>query len=74
MFRAKNVIYGGLFMLNCRQTTQLLSEKQDRKLSIGENVNLYMHITMCSICRRFGKQVKTLSKVSKEYKDYNQDQ
>ena len=40
-------------MLNCRDLTRLVSESFDRKLTIRERMSLWMHISMCGICRRF---------------------
>jgi hypothetical protein len=40
-------------MLNCRDLTKLVSESFDRRLTLGERMNLWMHITMCGTCRRF---------------------
>ena len=54
-------------MLNCRQVTRLLSEAQERKLSMRERAALKMHRMMCSACNNFGKQILTLSFVAKRY-------
>ncbi|KAB0658971.1 zf-HC2 domain-containing protein [Acinetobacter courvalinii] len=62
------VIAGGLLMLTCRQATQLLSEKQDRPLLLLEQSNLQLHLFACRSCRRYGKQIRTLSQLSKEFK------
>ena len=51
-------------MLTCREATQLLSEKQDRILNFKELSALQFHVMMCSPCRRFGKQMKSLSLLS----------
>ena len=58
-------------MLTCRQATQLLSERQDRPLLFKEQSGLRLHLMVCSSCRRFGKQMKTLSVLSKEYKRFD---
>lgn len=55
-------------MLTCRQATQLLSEQQDRQLVFKEQSALQLHVMMCRSCRRFGKQMKILSQLTKEYK------
>ncbi len=60
-------------MLNCQQTTQLLSEQQDRVLLKQEKRNVQMHLMLCISCRRFGRQIKTLSQVSKTFR-YVDDQ
>lgn len=57
-------------MLSCRKTTQLLSERQDRPLQIGEKLSLSLHTGMCSACRRFGQQMTLLSDLSKQYRQY----
>ena len=55
-------------MLTCHQATQLLSERLDRPLIFIEQTNLQIHLLACRSCRRYGKQVKTLSQLAKEFK------
>ena len=40
-------------MLSCKDITRLVSESFDRKLSLGERMNLLIHVGMCSTCRMF---------------------
>ncbi len=47
-------------MLNCRQTSQLLSQSLDRPLSFRERLSLRLHLLMCGACRRFAKQLRFL--------------
>lgn len=54
-------------MMNCKQATQLLSEAQDRKLTLKEKTTLTMHTAMCSACRNFGKQMESLRSFSRDY-------
>jgi predicted anti-sigma-YlaC factor YlaD len=54
-------------MLNCKQATQMLSEKLDRPLSTKEKLSLGMHTSMCLPCRQFGKQMQELRFMSKRY-------
>ncbi|MCE0493384.1 zf-HC2 domain-containing protein [Vibrio salinus] len=54
-------------MMNCKQATQLLSEKQDRDLSLKEQMSLGVHISMCPACRKFGHQMKEIRFISKCY-------
>lgn len=44
-------------MLNCKETTKLISESLDRKLSLWQKLNLRLHLTMCSICSGFRKSM-----------------
>ena len=59
-------------MLTCQQTTQLLSERQDRVLQRHEKFSVTLHISLCSSCRRFGTQMTQLSRLSKQYRHYQQ--
>lgn len=54
-------------MLNCRLVTRLISESQERPLSLQEKLNLKMHVMMCSGCRNFSLQVPFLSKTMRAY-------
>lgn len=54
-------------MLNCREATRLFSESQERKLDFRERMSLKMHSTMCSGCRNFGDQMKTLRLAARAY-------
>lgn len=47
-------------MLNCKDATRLMSEAQDRKLSVAEKLRLEMHLAMCNGCRNFRRQMNFL--------------
>ena len=53
-------------MMNCQQTSQLLSQGLDRPLSFRERLALRLHLLMCEACRRFGRQLRFLSRVAAE--------
>lgn len=60
--------------MNCQQATHLLSDAQERELPIKDRAALKFHVTMCSGCRNFGKQMETLRDIAKTYakgKDFN---
>lgn len=54
-------------MLNCQSVTKLLSEAQERKLSLSEKVSLKMHLMMCSGCHNFGQQMHTIRHMARAY-------
>lgn len=54
-------------MLNCQAVTRLLSESQERQLSLQERMSLRMHLMMCSGCNNFGKQMQTLRHIARAY-------
>ena len=53
----------------CRETSALLSQKQDRALSLVERVGLYLHLAACAGCRQFGRQLAFMRTAFKHYLD-----
>lgn len=54
-------------MLNCHDTTRLLSESRERPLTWREHMALRLHVMMCSGCRRFGEQMRFMSVSARRY-------
>ncbi|WP_221797692.1 zf-HC2 domain-containing protein [Oceanobacter mangrovi] len=54
-------------MMNCHQATRLLSESQDRKLRMTEQVELKFHLLVCSGCRNFSQQMGSLRYLMREF-------
>lgn len=54
-------------MLNCKATTRLVSEAQERHLSMGEKMSLKFHLMMCSGCRNFSQQIPFLRQVMRAF-------
>lgn len=54
-------------MMNCMEATRLLSEAQERKLSLRERMPLKLHTSMCSGCRNFSRQVPLLRQAARAY-------
>tara|TARA_R110002111_G_scaffold143696_3_gene209815 strand:- start:3123 stop:3353 length:231 start_codon:yes stop_codon:yes gene_type:complete len=59
-------------MMNCQQVTRLLSDAQERQLSLKERAALKVHTMMCSGCRNFSQQMGTLRELTHEYAKGNQ--
>lgn len=47
-------------MLNCKETTRLLSAAQDRPLGFGERAALKLHLLMCKGCTHYSHQMDFL--------------
>ena len=47
-------------LLSCKETTRLLSQGEDRKLSFGERVALRVHFAICKGCPNVSAQFKFL--------------
>ena len=56
-------------MLNCHEVTRLVSESQERKLSLVERMSLSLHLMMCDGCKNFSLQVPFLRKAMKAYSE-----
>lgn len=51
-------------MMNCQQTSRLLSQSLDRPLSFKERLALRLHLLLCGACRRFARQLRFLSRTA----------
>jgi len=61
-------------MMNCQQATKLISESQERSLSLPEKMSLKVHVMMCSGCKNFSLQVPFLSKAMKAYASWDDEE
>jgi len=61
-------------MLNCHDATRLMSEAQERELSLMERMSLKFHVSMCSGCKNFKEQMSTLRTMSRNYRKRNDEQ
>ncbi len=50
-------------MLNCKGMTKLISDSLDRKITLRQKMELWLHIMMCRFCRRFRSNAITLKKL-----------
>ena len=53
--------------MNCKRATRLMSDAQERKLSLKEKFSIRIHMLMCSACRNFGDQMHTLRHIANTY-------
>lgn len=47
----------------CRDAARLLSESMDRRLPLAERVGLRIHLVLCGLCRRYGRQLVFLQRL-----------
>jgi len=48
-------------VLNCKETSLLVSEAQDRRLTWAERVGVRLHLWICAQCRRYERQLRWLN-------------
>ncbi len=56
-------------MLNCKQTSELLSQGQDRPLTTFESMRLRLHLLLCAGCRNFNQQLEFMRAALRHYRD-----
>lgn len=61
-------------MINCQHATRLLSDAQERELSLKDRASLKFHVMMCSGCRNFGKQMGTLRDIAHNYTEDSENE
>jgi hypothetical protein len=52
-------------IIPCTQATFLMSKREERALTFGETIHLYIHLLVCEFCRRFLKQTNLITKAAK---------
>jgi len=53
-------------MITCKEVTHLISEGQDRRLSLSERIGLRLHLMMCNGCRNFDAQLRLIRKACQQ--------
>lgn len=53
--------------LDCKETSQLLSQAQDTHLPIWERVRLRLHLGVCDACTQFSRQLDFLRTAMRAY-------
>lgn len=58
----------GFFASNCKDTTQLVSEQMDHRVSIFKQFKIKFHLLLCEFCRHYKEQLKAIRGVAKGLK------
>ena len=59
-----------LLRRTCREAAALLIAREDRALSLPDNVALKLHLLACQACPKFEQQVVTLRKAMGQWRQY----
>jgi len=51
-------------MYSCKQASELTCKAQDQSLSLREKLSLRMHLIMCTMCRRYAKQISFIRRAT----------
>jgi hypothetical protein len=52
--------------ISCREASRLMSQAQDRELSLGERASLQVHLAICRGCRAFKGQLDFLRRAVRQ--------
>ena len=47
-------------MLSCKEVSYLASQKLDQNLTRWERVGLFFHLSMCGVCRGYGRDLMAI--------------
>lgn len=47
-------------MLSCKRATELMSQEQDRALTVSERIGLRLHVWICAACNQYRRQMSVL--------------
>ncbi|MGN6439540.1 MAG: hypothetical protein ACTHMM_23645 [Agriterribacter sp.] len=47
--------------ITCKEAVDYISKKEEKKLSVLQRLQLMRHLAICSLCRLFEKQNKTIT-------------
>jgi Putative zinc-finger len=56
-------------MPSCRDVSELVSRAMDERLSLRKRLSIRLHLSMCSLCRRYEKQLRLLRQATQHYAD-----
>ena len=48
--------------ITCKEATNFISLKEEKRLSIKQHIQLLLHLGICSLCKLFYKQNKIITK------------
>ncbi len=50
--------------INCKKATLYAAQKEEKKLSLWRQLQLWNHLAICSICKLFVKQTAVIEKAA----------
>ncbi|HEV2221277.1 MAG TPA: zf-HC2 domain-containing protein [Casimicrobiaceae bacterium] len=55
-------------MVSCKEASRLLSQREERRFSLGERVRLRLHLAACVACARFERQLALMRNAMSRYR------
>ena len=60
------------FRRTCKEAVALMIAREDRVLPWAERIALRMHLAVCKACPTFERQMMTMSKATKTWRNYSE--
>jgi predicted anti-sigma-YlaC factor YlaD len=57
-----------IFQSKCKDTTQLVSEAMDHRVSIVKQWKIKFHLVLCEFCRHYKEQLETVRNMAQGFK------
>jgi len=58
---------------SCKEVAALVIAREDRDLPLTERLALRLHMTICSACPKFERQILTMRNMMKPWQNYEAD-
>jgi hypothetical protein len=55
-------------MISCQEASRLLSQRQERPLGFFELFRLRAHLALCTMCKRFSRQLDLMREAMHRYR------
>jgi len=59
-------------MITCKEATTFISLKEERKLSVKQQIQLWLHLGICSLCKLFYRQNKIITQHAARLQEHTQ--
>lgn len=61
-----------LINITCKRATYLISKNEEHRLTLFEWIKLQLHLSVCSLCKRFQTQTKLIGENARHSHEYKQ--
>ena len=68
-FRDKIKSIKRVLLPNCREAVRAQSDLLDRPATLSVRLGLWLHLLLCKLCKRYGRQIRFLRTAAHEYGD-----
>ncbi len=60
-------------MPSCKEVSRLVSESMETKLSLRKRIGLWIHLSMCRLCKGFARQLRVIQAAAKQHGESETD-